>query len=999
MMDPAEERSRASLASTGSVRGRHEEVIRGIPVRFPFEPYNVQRVYMAKVFEALEKKDRFALLESPTGTGKSLNLLVSLLAWQQEQRSRLRQAQQRVNSVDPLDKLHPDKIPETPLIIYASRTHSQLNQVVQELKRTVYRPRMAVLTSRVHTCVNPEVRSRGPGEIRHLCRQLTKQKACGYLDKVERFISGTGFANEDYFIRETDNPNDDRIIMKKNLIMDIEELTQRGKRNGVCPYFLSRDKNVQERADMIFMPYNYLVDADVRQSLEIRWNGAVIVVDEAHNLEKTCDEATSFSLSVGDLSMAIEEVDEAVARARESPASLPADLSLEKIASLKELILRTEQALLNTPLINLSIMGGSTGKVMDGERIFDYFAALHEGHRDSEVQAFLALFKSLEEFHGRATHLEKYTKAFTRALSKTGKREPDEQAKLFYKTFIREERPQWGGGPTQTRADPKMRRILNFWCFSPGVALAELQAKGVYNIILTSGTLSPLGSFAAQMRAPFPIRLENPHVISNEQIYVGVVPKGPTGKQLLSTYQNRESTEYLSDLGNAITNFVRMIPDGVLVFFPSYYIMEICVRAWRGNGILDRIQKHKVVVQEAKTASEMNAVVVRYENLIEKGKGAIFFAVCRGKASEGIDFANSKARGVIITGLPFPPKNDPKVVLKKEFLNRQRPDPSRPNEKLSGNDWYVQEAYRAVNQAIGRVIRHKDDYGAVLLCDSRFQKQEAQNSLSFWLRDKIKVCHNFGLATRDLTAFFKTNVAKRGMGHGESSVLGKKRIELVYENLSSSSSQSVFTLPGPKSSTPYLEKRRRIQQVGKKMKAGPAQRIDLTELLQRKTTKLDFGDEKVALSKETQKIRLEEQRQKVEQERREKAEAAEIERARSAEVMSKKRKRKRLEDEFRKGENKKLDAKKYMEKLEHNVKPTAFNTFKSSLRNLKKVISGRYDDEEVATRAQPLFKQIISMLKQATNGMEEQFLVAFSQFLPNDLKPQYQSLVLKESEN
>ena len=48
--------------------------------------------------------------------------------------------------------------------------------------------------------------------------------------------------------------------------------------------------------------------------------------------------------------------------------------------------------------------------------------------------------------------------------------------------------------------------------------------------------------------------------------------------------------------------------------------------------------------------------------------GAIFFAVCRGKVSEGVDFADNNGRGVIVTGLPFPSVNDPKVKLKKEYL-------------------------------------------------------------------------------------------------------------------------------------------------------------------------------------------------------------------------------------------------------------------------------------------------------------------------------------------
>lgn len=50
-------------------------------------------------------------------------------------------------------------------------------------------------------------------------------------------------------------------------------------------------------------------------------------------------------------------------------------------------------------------------------------------------------------------------------------------------------------------------------------------------------------------------------------------------------------------------------------------------------------------------------------------KGAIFMAVCRGKVSEGLDFANNNGRAVLITGLPFPPLKDPRVILKKRYLD------------------------------------------------------------------------------------------------------------------------------------------------------------------------------------------------------------------------------------------------------------------------------------------------------------------------------------------
>lgn len=93
---------------------------------------------------------------------------------------------------------------------------------------------------------------------------------------------------------------------------------------------------------------------------------------------------------------------------------------------------------------------------------------------------------------------------------------------------------------------------------------------------------------------------------------------------------------------------------------------------------------------------------------------------CRGKASEGLDFSDRAARAVVITGIPYAMRNDPRVRIKQEVLNetaragRKRPSGSGgggQEHRLTGDQWYSQEAMRAVNQALGRVIRHRHDYG------------------------------------------------------------------------------------------------------------------------------------------------------------------------------------------------------------------------------------------------------------------------------------------------
>ena len=66
--------------------------IGGIPVEFPYKPYGTQLAFMGRVIATLDRAQReghcHALLESPTGTGESLSLLCSTLAWQQTYKSK-----------------------------------------------------------------------------------------------------------------------------------------------------------------------------------------------------------------------------------------------------------------------------------------------------------------------------------------------------------------------------------------------------------------------------------------------------------------------------------------------------------------------------------------------------------------------------------------------------------------------------------------------------------------------------------------------------------------------------------------------------------------------------------------------------------------------------------------------------------------------------------------------------------------------------------------------
>ena len=65
-------------------------------------------------------------------------------------------------------------------------------------------------------------------------------------------------------------------------ILDIEDLVTFGRLHKGCPYYLSKD--AQNMADIVFLPYNYILDPEARKAQNIDLTDSVLIFDEAHNL-------------------------------------------------------------------------------------------------------------------------------------------------------------------------------------------------------------------------------------------------------------------------------------------------------------------------------------------------------------------------------------------------------------------------------------------------------------------------------------------------------------------------------------------------------------------------------------------------------------------------------------------------------------------------------------------------------------------------------------------
>ncbi|RNA23419.1 Regulator of telomere elongation helicase [Brachionus plicatilis] len=732
--------------------------LNGIEVNFPFVPYPCQVDYMTSVLESIIKKKN-AILESPTGTGKTLCLLCSSISWLISAKADMQFAtvQRELDDIDPIrpnlinksginDQIDNNKKLAYPKIIYASRTHSQLTQVIKELKMTQYKDiKTCAIGSRDQLCINPQVNQQKNYTTKlNMCKAKVNAKTCFFYNNVENVIPE----------------------LKALTTVDIEDLNAFGNKHKCCPYYTAR--NLKEGADILFMPYNYLLDKKLRKSNNIDMNNTVVIFDEAHNVERVCEDSASAEFSTTDIASAMSEIDFLLDEIQKIPdedsnfreddpndlenlgnamANMPATLE-----ELKDILLILKS--LEEELDSIKIQG-QDGITKTAVFLFELLKKCNinfdrRGYIFDILQRLLQYFgaQTPSAKHHNGASLGKFqdfmqTIFSDNTVSDDGSGDINKKIKKisqFYKVYIKN--------------DNLKGRIICFWCLCPGYSMQDLLSEGARCIILTSGTLSPISTFKDEMKIPFDVVLENPHIIKESQIKVLSVNKGPDNVVLSSKYTNRDSENYIKSLGETIQSFCKIVPHGVLVFFPSYRALESALNSWRKSNLWNKIGDVKSIFIESKNSKDCNDTVLKYYEKIKdrRSNGAIMFAVCRGKISEGIDFNDNNGRAVIVTGLPFPLYTDPRVVLKRQYLDEHKTS--------SGTLWYNQQTYRAVNQAIGRVIRHKNDYGAILLCDERFSQMSSISQLPGWMRGHMKKINEYNSALDELGKFFNVAVEK-----------------------------------------------------------------------------------------------------------------------------------------------------------------------------------------------------------------------------------------------
>lgn len=84
------------------------------------------------------------------------------------------------------------------------------------------------------------------------------------------------------------------------------------------------------------------------------------------------------------------------------------------------------------------------------------------------------------------------------------------------------------------------------WCFNPSFAFKSLLQEEPRCVIFTSGTLAPLNTYANELDTPFPVKLENDHVIdkNTHQVMVGILTHDVNEQKLSFTFDKREDANF-----------------------------------------------------------------------------------------------------------------------------------------------------------------------------------------------------------------------------------------------------------------------------------------------------------------------------------------------------------------------------------------------------------------------------------------------------------------------
>ncbi|KAF4664185.1 General transcription and DNA repair factor IIH helicase subunit XPD [Perkinsus chesapeaki] len=756
--------------------------IDGLRVIFPYDAiYPEQVKYMYYLKQALDASHGQGLIEMPTGTGKTVTIMSLVTSYQIAH-------------------------PEMGKLVYCTRTVPEMNQAIRELKLVIdYRDKVLSeekpeeapnrflgigLSARRNMCIHPDVAGQADRDkIDIKCREMTSNfikkssssssssaNRCSFFEGYDAAIGGVGRRDQDI---EGKDAKDKKFAIPSG-VYTLEDLRVAGGAEGWCPYYMT--KRLLRHADVIVFNYQYVLDPRVSASAliagessrgamshgalakegeekpaglitdnenEQQFEPAVVIFDEAHNIDDICMDALTVTIDR-------RTIDRATSNVKRLQREV---VELKKV----------DENRLKAEVENLMRgLAPSGGMAEEDESIRALKFGPNELKEAVSGVSHLVIpgnVRQAEHFLG----ILQQVCAFLRAYIRVDKARAEGPLMFLHEL----ESQQYIEARTMKAFDARLRSLMNTLKitdideFSPLTKICDLctlaslhskgfavltdpcpEAEGIYdpqlelscldaaiamrpvvrrykNVVLTSGTLSPLSMYPRLLGLDRVVVSEALDISLERDCIRPLIVTRSNDIVLSSSFQSRKDEEVSKSYGTLLEELVQVVPDGVVCFFTSKIYMQQVIRVWYDNGTLARLSTHKVVFFETDDVVSTTIALSNYREACDQGRGGLFLAVARGKVSEGIDFDRHYGRAVVLFGVPFQYSLSRRLRARLAYI--------RDTHGISEGEFLTFDAMRAAAQCVGRVLRSKQDYGLMVLADARYARADKRKKLPPWI--------------------------------------------------------------------------------------------------------------------------------------------------------------------------------------------------------------------------------------------------------------------------
>lgn len=258
-----------------------------------------------------------------------------------------------------------------------------------------------------------------------------------------------------------------------------------------------------------------------------------------------------------------------------------------------------------------------------------------------------------------------------------------------------------------TAFDENGRFYMKLFCVNPAENLQKCLDKG-NSTVFFSATLLPLQYYRKMLSTRsenFGMYVESPFEQKKRCLMIC--------RDVSSKYTRRGYEEYRK-IAEYIARMSWQKKGNYMVFFPSYRLMEDVYQVYQDEFSVSWVR----CISQHASMTELEREEFLEEFTEETEETLVGFCVMGGFFSEGIDLIGDRLIGAAVVGTGLPQVNCEREILKGYYDEKGE----------QGFDYaYRYPGMNKVLQAAGRVIRTKEDTGAILLMDERFLNRDYRN--------------------------------------------------------------------------------------------------------------------------------------------------------------------------------------------------------------------------------------------------------------------------------